>query len=189
MQGSSGIFMRAVLTAFAVFFAMMLFWPWLVLKPAQKLRNTGLGLTWDAMLSVENPKQTIRTEETIYDLEAQRLRVLSEGSPEVLLTRPQMMATWQDGSWMTVTARAGLFNKESKVLQLIADVHIQDARGSDLTTESAVVRMKQKMAEGFSVISGKMGQNIDVVAAGFRLRDLSAHYEFLGATEMTISSS
>ncbi len=181
--------MHAILTAFAAFMTMMFVWPWLVLEPAQGLRATGLGLNWDAMLSVESPKRTIRTADTVYDLEAEQLRVLSEGSPEVLLTRPQIMMTWQDGSWMTVTARAGLFNQESEVLQLIADVQIQDARGSDLSTESAVVRVKHQTAEGFSVISGQMGQNIDVVAAGFRLQEGVAEYEFLGATEMLISLS
>lgn len=186
---ASGIFMRAVLTAFAAFFIMMLIWPWLVLQPVQKLRDFGLGLTWDGMLSIDQPKQTIRTGEAVYDLEAERLRILSEGSPEVLLNRPRMMATWRDGSWLTIAARAGVYNKDTKVLQLITEVHIQDARGSDLKTQSAVVRMDQRIAEGFSPISGRMGPNIDVVAAGFRLRDLTQQYEFLGATEMTLLSS
>ena len=186
---SAGIFMRAVLTAFVVFFAMMLIWPWLVLEPAQRLRNTGLGLTWDAMLSVDEPKQIIRTGEVNYALEAERLRILNAGSAEVLLTRPKIMATWQDGSWLRVNARAGVFNKETKVLQLITEVHIQDARGGALATQSAVIRMNEKMAEGFSTISGSIGRNIAVIAAGFRLRSPTARYEFLGATEMHISSS
>ena len=181
--------MRAILTAFAVFFVMMLVWPWLVLEPAQKLQNTGLEFTWDGMLNIDEPKQTIRTAETIYDLEAEGLRILNQDSSEVLLTRPKMMVTRQDGFWMTVTARAGVYNQETKVLQLITEVRIQDARGSDLTTQSAVVRMEQKVAEGFSTISGKMGRDSDIVAAGFRLRELSAQYELLGATEMTLSSS
>ena len=185
---TSGIFTRAVMTAFATFFMMMLFWPWLVLEPAQKLRNTHVELNWDAALHVDRPKQIMRTERAIYDLEAENLRVLDTDSAEVLLTGPKMMATWQDGSWLTIAARAGVFNKETEVLQLITKVRIQDARGSDLTTQSAVVRMRQQMVEGFSPISGRIGQNIDMVAAGFRLRDRSARYEFLGATEMTFSS-
>lgn len=189
MLATSGVFMRAILTAFAAFLVMMISWPWLVLDPAQRIPTTGLGLTWDAILNVENPKQTIRTAETVYDLEAERLRVLKQGSLEVLLTRPKMMITWQDGSWLTVTARAGLFNKKSKALQLIADVKIQDARGTDLSTESAVIRMTQQTAEGFSAITGKMGQNVHVIAAGFRLKEGAAQYEFLGETEMLISSS
>ncbi|NQY82535.1 MAG: LPS export ABC transporter periplasmic protein LptC [Alphaproteobacteria bacterium] len=182
-------FMYAVLVAFFAFFVMMVLWPWIALEPLRSSRKDGDGLLCDAMLSVYDPKQVVRVGDTVYDLEAQRLQIITEGSDEVLLTRLRMMATRRDGAWMTVTARAGLYNKQSRVLQLIADVRIQDARGSDLKTQSAVVRLDQRKAEGYSRISGRMGKSIDVVAAGFRLREGFAYYEFLGETEMVIGTN
>lgn len=176
-------FTSSIVAFFAALFVMLVLWPFIALQQRGTLENSNEQV-WDVMLSISEPKQRIRSDKTVYNLKADRLQIITKDSDQILLTRPYVMVTQQDGSWMEVSAKAGLYNKQSRVLQLIADVRIQDQQGGDLHTQSAVVRMASREAEGHSRIHGKMNDRIVVDASGFRVNNQTSFYEFFGATQM-----
>lgn len=91
----------------------------------------------------------------------------------------------ENGSWLAMTAKEGLYNRNPATLDLAGAVTVFSDRGHELHTESAHVEINSGTAEGDQAVSGQGPLGL-IDGTGFRVTDHGANIVFLGRVKVTI---
>ena len=74
---------------------------------------------------------------------------------KIELDSPQADITLQDGSWITVTANSGRFDRAAEQLSLDGDVNLFHDDGMEMRTELARVDLQESLAWGDQPVEGQ----------------------------------
>jgi len=105
---------------------------------------------------------------------------------QVDLTVPNADMTLENGTWINVKSKLGVFMRKAQQLDLSEDVVLYRDDGTTMTTSSATVEMKAGAASGAAPthVEGPFG-TLD--AAGFTTTDKGAAIQFWGPVSVTLN--
>jgi lipopolysaccharide export system protein LptC len=107
-----------------------------------------------------------------------------KNAPDLLeMTVPKADITTRAGSWVALSAKKGLFNRNSERLDLADDVTMFHDSGYEFRTTAARIDLTTSRAEGDDRITGH-GPGGTVEAEGFRILERGAVLVFSGKSKM-----
>ncbi len=180
--------MKFLLPAVAVLLiALILVWPYLKTEDI-RFRISFAALTADQTEdpSMVNPRYLgIDKDNQSYSITADLARKLAQGSMIVELEMPKADITLEDGSWLVVTAKNGVFKRTEKTLNLIGAVNLYHDSGYEFRTAKARIDLAKGIADGDTPIRGQ-GPFGDLQAEGFRLIDKGKTIIFTGKSKLVL---
>lgn len=111
---------------------------------------------------------------------------VQDGTRRVNLTLPKGDATLQNGSWMMVRSKQGVYLQHTGQLDLSGDVVVYRDDGTTLRSASASVNLKSGAAAGSDVVSAE-GPFGTLDASGFTLLDKGAIVQFTGPARLVLN--
>lgn len=188
-RSASRLFLQSASLVFVVHFVTVLLWP----AVAYNIDVSGVAerSTFSTMLSISGARQQFQQGDQTIDVTARRFEMVSEDSQTMLFSQPRIRIESNDGHWYEVTSRVAVYNLERRTLQLIANVVLSDSRGSGLTTDSMVVRLKESVYEIGRPLEGTLGEFGRVRAAGMviaRNKDpsIADRYHLVGPAQLVL---
>jgi len=182
-------FLKVVLPLIALLLlGLVLAWPRLNPDP----REFRLGAGGEAGVSVE--AETSRMLKPRYvgtDESNQPFTVTAEtathaGSADrILLAEPKADVTLKDGSWVAVSAKEGLYDRNGQTLGLRGDVAVFHDAGYEFHTQSADIDLGGGGATGREPVEGQ-GPFGHLVAEGFQILDKGARIVFTGKARVEL---
>jgi lipopolysaccharide export system protein LptC len=110
-------------------------------------------------------------------------------TPErVNLTIPKGDITLQDGTWLMLQAKQGVFMKHSNELDLSHDVVLYRDDGTTMVTSSAAIDMKNGAAAGAEPVHAE-GPFGTLDAQGFTLLDKGSNIQFAGPAHLLLNAA
>ena len=108
----------------------------------------------------------------------------SENPNRFRLSALQADITFDDGSWMSLMAPTGLYDRDAQILMLPKEVDIFSDQGFELHTTGARVDLARSVAEGDQPVqaSGPLGV---LEANGFRIHQRDERLIFTGGVKLT----
>ena len=120
-----------------------------------------------------------------FSITADLAKNLLKNTSAVELEMPKADITLEDGSWLVLTAEAGLYGREAKTLGLIGAVNLFHDSGYEIRTAKADVDLARGIAEGDAPVEGH-GPFGELKAEGFRLEDKGRVIVFTGRSRLVI---
>lgn len=120
-----------------------------------------------------------------YSVTAEIARRLSASGNVIELDSPKADILLDDGTWLVLTARRGIFGREAEALDLIGSVVLYHDSGYEFLTEKAKIDLETSSAEGDQPIRGQ-GPFGNLQAEGFRLVDKGKTIYFTGKSSLVI---
>lgn len=120
-----------------------------------------------------------------YSVTAEIARRLAESGKVIELDSPKADILLEDGTWLVLTARRGIYGREAESLDLIGSVVLYHDSGYEFLTEKAKIDLEQSAAEGDQPIRGQ-GPFGNLQAEGFRLVDKGKTIYFTGKSKLVI---
>lgn len=182
------VVMKVVLPALAAALLLLLA-AWPRLDPTND--RLGLDLT---DLSIEQPDKLsmLNARFSGFDQKNQPFVVTADvasQSPDnenlVSLELPKADLTLEEGAWIALTAREGLFDREAETLRLVGQVSFYHDRGIELHSESALIDLKAGQASGEEAVTGH-GYFGKIEAEGFEMNDRGARILFTGQSRLLV---
>jgi lipopolysaccharide export system protein LptC len=111
---------------------------------------------------------------------------IQRDAEQVDLTTPDADMTLENGTWINVKSKQGVFMRKAQQLDLSDDVVLYRDDGTTMTTSSATVEMKAGAASGAAPthVEGPFG-TLD--ASGFTTVDKGAAIQFWGPVHVTLN--
>jgi len=103
----------------------------------------------------------------------------------ISLKKPLADMTMSSGAYVALAANESILDREAGLLSLSGDVTLFHDTGLSFQTDSAIVDLMAKTAEGNDVVEGQDGDG-ELVSQGFRVRDDGDTIEFTGKAYMKI---
>jgi lipopolysaccharide export system protein LptC len=121
-----------------------------------------------------------------YTVTAERARQAS--GDRIDLTAPKADITMEDGRWIMVRAKTGVYMREANQLDLAEDVQLYRDDGTLISTATVAIDLKAGVATGADPVrvEGSFG-SID--AQGFTVTDKGAAVEFAGPASATLNGA
>ncbi len=110
------------------------------------------------------------------------------GPDRVNLTDPKADLTQQDGSWLYVRSRQGVFLQHDEKLDLSDHVWLYRDDGTTLSTSAASINLPAGAAAGAAVVNAE-GPFGTLDATGFALQDRGAVIQFTGPARLLLNNS
>lgn len=120
-----------------------------------------------------------------YVITAEGARPDGINSMNVTLNTLQADLSMQDGTWLSITAPAGHFDRTAEQLKLTGPVDIFSSNGFELHTPEALVDMKTGTARGDATVeaTGPMGH---LTAQGFVFERSGQRFVFTGKVRLVV---
>jgi lipopolysaccharide export system protein LptC len=180
--------MKVMLPALAAAIVLVLIaWPQLV-SDERDFRISVSDLASDEVdnLTMINPRYQSRdAENRPFTVIAERAVQESSGADEVELSAPEAEITLNDGSWVTVTAENGLYDRKREYLRLDNGVQLFHDRGFQFETPQAEVDLQAGTAQSDTPVTGH-GPEGQIDAQGFRVLDTGGRIIFTGQSKLVI---
>ena len=109
----------------------------------------------------------------------------SDNESVVNLELPKADITLEDGTWVALSARGGLYDREQKTVDLVGQVSFFHDKGFELHTESARFDLGQGTAMGRETVTGQ-GVFGQIEATGFDSFDQGDRIIFTGPTRLLL---
>jgi lipopolysaccharide export system protein LptC len=183
--------MKVMLPALAAAIVLVLIaWPQLVPDDRDfRLSVSDLAPEEVDNLTMVNPRYRSRdAENRPFTIVAERAIQESSGADEVELSAPQADMTLKDGSWVTLTADQGLYERKREYLHLEDNVRLFHDRGFQFETPKADVDLEAGIAHSDTPVTGH-GPEGQIDSQGFRILDKGGRIIFTGKSHMTIRES
>jgi lipopolysaccharide export system protein LptC len=111
------------------------------------------------------------------------------GPERVNLTTPKGDITLQDGTWLMLQARQGVFIQHTNQLDLSHDVTLYRDDGTTLVTASASIDMKNGAAAGADPVHAEGPFGTLDARGGFTLLDKGATIQFAGPAHLVLNGA
>ena len=178
--------LRLLLPAVALaLIALIVAWP--QIKPpgfSISIGSTGDG-TADAPHMMNARFTGVDVEGRPFSVTAQSIIQIGETPETVDLTTPQADITLQDGSWLTLNAKSGVFSQKNQILGLRESVNLFHDKGYEFHTSAADIDLRASSASGGRPIAGQ-GPFGQITAEGFMILDRGRRVVFTGHTRLVI---
>lgn len=109
----------------------------------------------------------------------------SENESVINLELPKADITLEDGTWVALSARDGLYDREQKTVDLVGDVSFFHDEGFELHTESARFDLDKGTAMSREIVTGQ-GVFGQIDAKGFDSFDQGDRIIFSGPTRLLL---
>ncbi|WNK00430.1 LPS export ABC transporter periplasmic protein LptC [Thalassospiraceae bacterium LMO-JJ14] len=120
-----------------------------------------------------------------YSVTAEIARRLSATGSVIELDSPKADILLEDGTWLVLTARRGIYGRDAESLNLVGSVVLYHDTGYEFLTEKAKIDLEKSSAEGDQPIRGQ-GPFGNLQAEGFRLVDKGKTIYFTGKSKLVI---
>ena len=121
-----------------------------------------------------------------YSIVADRASEAADGGSVVELSRPEGEISTDGGARISLNAKVGRFDRESKQLHLLGDVRLSRDDGHRFATEEAFVDMDAQSAWGDKPVTGE-GPMGEIQSEGFRIEDNGATVIFTGQSRAVLT--
>jgi lipopolysaccharide export system protein LptC len=167
--------------------ALVVAWPYL------KLSDTRFSIGFTALKvgNIEDPAminprfQGADKDSQTFSITADIAKNLLKGNKSVELQMPKADISLEDGSWLVVTAKRGIYVRQNETLTLNEQVNLFHDSGYEFRTESAVIDLTKGTASGTVSVAGQ-GPFGNLKAEGFRLVDKGKTIYFMGKSKLTV---
>jgi len=173
----------------ALLIILILVWPYLRSEDLRfRLSFAALTANQNEDPSMVNPRFLgIDKENKAYSITADLARNLAAGSSSVELEMPKADITLDDGTWLVLTAKSGIFRQAKKTLDLTGAVNLFHDSGYEFKTSKAVIDLQKGVASGSEAVRGH-GPFGEMQGEGFRLFDKGKTIIFTGKSKLVIYS-
>ena len=120
-----------------------------------------------------------------FEVRAERATRSNSQSKLVELVKPEAEMVLDGGSWITISAESGHYDRQSGQLTLQGHVTLYHDQGYEFTTDTAQIDTATGTAWGNARVTGQ-GPFGDVDAAGFRLADEGKTIVFTGRARLVL---
>ena len=171
----------------ALLIILILVWPYLRSEDLRfRLSFAALTANQNKDPSMVNPRFLgIGKENKAYSITADLARNLAAGSSSVELEMPKADITLDDGTWLVLTAKSGIFRQAKKTLDLTGAVNLFHDSGYEFKTSKAVIDLQKGVASGSEAVRGH-GPFGEMLGEGFRLFDKGKTIIFTGKSKLVI---
>ncbi|MDX2144794.1 MAG: LPS export ABC transporter periplasmic protein LptC [Rhodospirillaceae bacterium] len=123
-----------------------------------------------------------------FSVTAKSVKERADNDKLVDLVGPQADITLAGGDWLSVEAKAGTYDREAEVLELIGDVSLFQDQGYEMHTANARISLNEGSGAGRSPVQsqGPFGQ---LDAQGFDLYDKGERVVFLGPAKLVLNNT
>jgi lipopolysaccharide export system protein LptC len=182
------VWMKVLLPVLALLLIVLIVvWPYL------KLNDTrfSIGFTALRVSNVEDPAMInprflgADKDRQTFSITADIAKNLLNTEKSVVLEMPKADISLDDGSWLVITAKNGIYERQSETLTLNEQVNLFHDSGYEFRTESAHIDLTSGIASGSMAIEGQ-GPFGRLQAEGFRLVDKGKTIFFTGKSKLTI---
>ena len=182
------IMMKVLLPVVAlVLIGLVVAWPYLKLKDTR----FSIGITALKVGSVEDPAminprfQGSDKDSQTFSITADIAKNLLKGNKSIELEMPKADISLEDGSWLVVTAKSGIYKRQNETLTLNGQVNLFHDSGYEFRTESVAIDLTKGTASGTVSVAGQ-GPFGSLKAEGFHLVDKGKTIYFMGKSKLTI---
>jgi lipopolysaccharide export system protein LptC len=162
-------------------------WPYL------KFKDTRFSIGFSALKAgnVEDPAminprfQGADKDHQTFSITADIAKNLLKVDKSVELEMPKADISLEDGSWLVLTAKNGIYVRQNETLTLNDQVNLFHDSGYEFRTESAVIDLDKGTASGSVTVAGQ-GPFGNLEAEGFHLIDKGNTIYFIGKSKLTI---
>jgi lipopolysaccharide export system protein LptC len=112
-----------------------------------------------------------------------------DGPERVNLTIPKGDITLQDGTWLMLQAKQGVFMQDTNELDLSHDVTLYRDDGTTLVTASAAIDLKNGVAAGSEPVHAEGPFGTLDAKGGFTLVDKGASIQFAGPAHLVLNGT
>lgn len=122
-----------------------------------------------------------------FSVTAESVRESDGGDDLIDLTAPQADISLNDGTWLTVGAETGSYQREAQVLDLNGSVNLFQDQGYELHTDAVTIMLEEGRARSSAPVSsqGPFGQ---LESQGFVLQDKGKTVLFTGPARLVLNS-
>lgn len=121
-----------------------------------------------------------------YRVTAELARMENRDSDIIKLQKPKADITLENGQWIAVTARDGVFHQKDKQIELIGDVNVYHDAGYTFKTEYAHIDVTNGTAEGNKPVAAS-GPKGTLTAEGFKITDKGKTVVFTGKSRVVFN--
>jgi lipopolysaccharide export system protein LptC len=171
----------------ALLIVLVLAWPYLRTEDLLfRLSFAALTANQNADPSMVNPRYLgIDEDNQAYSITADLARKLPTGTPGVELEMPKADITLDDGTWLVLTAKNGIFRQSKNTLDLAGAVNLFHDSGYEFQTSEAEIDLLKGLASGSKPVRGQ-GPFGEMQGEGFRLIDKGRTIVFTGKSKLVI---
>ncbi len=120
-----------------------------------------------------------------YTVTADTAAPLDAQSNTIALDKPKADITLDNGTWIALSALAGLYSRPDQMLELSGGVNLFHDSGYEFRTTMALVDLAKGAAYGDKAVEGQ-GPFGTVKSAGFQVLDKGARIVFTGKSTLTL---
>ncbi len=120
-----------------------------------------------------------------YVLQADFAKQSPKRESEIILTAPKADISLNDGTWIALRAKNGLYDQVQKLLNLYESVEIFQNEGFTIETEDANFDLIGDIAYGQTAVTG-YGPSGEIESEGFEIEQKGAIIHFTGTAKLTI---
>jgi lipopolysaccharide export system protein LptC len=167
--------------------ALVVAWPYL------KFNDTRFSIGFTALNigNIEDPAminprfQGADKDRQTFSITADIAKNLLKGGKSIELEMPKADISLEDGSWLVLTAKSGVYVRHNETLTLNDQVNLFHDSGYEFRTESAVIDLTKGTATGTVSVAGQ-GPFGNLKAEGFHLVDKGKTIYFMGKSKLTV---
>lgn len=124
-------------------------------------------------------------EQRPYVITAEDATQANGAAPDVNLDAPKADITLNNGAWVELSAKTGIYRRDNSQLDLDGNVSLFHDSGSEFHTATAHIDLKAGAASGSDPIAGQ-GPQGDISGEGFEITDHGARILFTGRARAVI---
>ena len=180
--------MKVFLPVVAVFLVILIFaWPFLQYEDLRfRLNFAALSANQKEEPSMINPRFIgIDKENLTYSITADFARNLTFGTPSVELEMPKADIALNDGTWLVLTAKNGVFEEAKNTLNLAGAVNLFHDSGYEFQTKKAEIDLKKGLVWGNEAVRGQ-GPFGELQGQGFNMFNKGKVIVFTGRSKLII---
>lgn len=123
-----------------------------------------------------------------FSLIAVKADKLADQPDIVVLDKPEMEMTQNDGAWVNIRSDKGWYDQTTGILKMRGNVHVLRDDGNEFTTEEADSDVRKGTAWGDVHVVGQGPQGV-INAEGFRLSDRGKTMVFLNQSKADVQAA
>ncbi len=122
-----------------------------------------------------------------FSVTASNVRERPNDDPSVDLVGPQADISLTDGTWLSISASQGIYNRDEQLLDLSGNVSLYQDQGNEFHTLSAHIDLEKGEASGDEPVSSQ-GPFGTMQASGFSMSEKGKIVTFKGPAELILNS-